>query len=281
MDIKKKKSYLVFRRKEKTVFAPGRLGFSGFLMALILVLAAAVSAGAAEKDSAQSRAWQFGADFYLWMIELGGETAGGEDLDVPFHDILDNLDFAFLGALQARNGGWHLSLDVNYLDVEGDNSSRLTLPGGNDLKAEVTVKEQAWVVTPVAGYSVVGTKGFSMEVLAGLRYLYMKPELEFDITGPLNSRGRCISDSEDVWDGVAGIRGEVNLAEDWYLLYYADLGTGDSDLTWQALAGAGYRIGKSADVVAAYRYLEWQFEDDKVLDSLDISGPLVGVRFRF
>jgi opacity protein-like surface antigen len=281
MDMTKKKMPLVARRGKKTLFMPRRGRLSGLLMALILVSAAALSANASEAGSPQSREWQFGADIYLWMIELGGETAGGENIDVPFHDILDNLDFAFLGALHARNGRWHLSADVNYMDLEGDNSNRLTLPGGNDLKSEVTVTTKSWVVTPAVGYEFINTKALSMEALAGARYLYLKPELDFDITGPLNSRGRTISDSGDVWDGIAGIRGEVNLAEAWYILYCADLGAGDSDLTWQALAGVGCRLGQSADVVAAYRYVEWQFEDNKVLDSLDISGPLVGLRFRF
>jgi hypothetical protein len=30
------------------------------------------------------------------------------------------------------------------------------------------------------------------------------------------------------------------LNEHWYLPYYADIGTGDSDLTWQLFGGIGY-----------------------------------------
>ena len=36
-----------------------------------------------------------------------------------------------------------------------------------------------------------------MEVLAGARYLWLKPELELDITGPLHSRDKKTSDSGD------------------------------------------------------------------------------------
>lgn len=59
------------------------------------------------------------------------------------------------------------------------------------------------------------------------------------------------------------------------------MGAGDSDYTWQAMAGVGYRVNQMVDVVAAYRYLEWKFEDNKVIDTLDISGPLVGLKFQF
>ena len=109
----------------------------------------------------------------------------------------------------------------------------------------------------------------------------MKPELELDITGPFRERDNNISDSGDVWDGIVGIRGNVSLDKNWYVPYYADMGTGESAFTWQVMAGFGYRISKVVDVVAAYRYLFWKFEDNKVLDKLYISGPLVGLRFRF
>ena len=65
-----------------------------------------------------------------------------------------------------------------------------------------------------------------------------------------------------------------------HLFGYLDIGTGESDLTWQALAGIGYRF-KRFDVHAVYRYLSWDFDDNPALDELDISGPAVGLRFLF
>jgi len=120
-----------------------------------------------------------------------------------------------------------------------------------------------------------------MEVLAGARYLWLKPELDLHVTGPLKSRDKSISDSGDVWDGIVGIRGNVNLDKNWYVPYYVDIGTGDSTLTWQWMAGFGCKVSKVVDIVAAWRYLSWKFDDNKVLDKLYINGPLVGVRFRF
>jgi hypothetical protein len=57
-------------------------------------------------------------------------------------------------------------------------------------------------------------------------------------------------------------------------------GTGDSDVTWQTTAGVGYRFDKF-EIAAAYRYMKWEFDDDSVLDDLEIKGPLVGARFVF
>jgi len=275
------KMYQTMNERGKDTFVRRRLSRFVIFSAVAFMLLSGLPASAAAGETDSSEGWQMGADIYVWMIGIGGETTSGDTIDLPFDKVLENLEFAFNGGIHARNGKWHLSTDVLYLNLEDDNSGKVALPGDSEIKADVTVKMESWVVTPVVGYSVIDTEKVRMEVLAGARYLYIKPELEFDITGPLNSREKNISDSGDVWDGIIGIRGEVNLAKDWYAPYYADIGTGDSDYTWQAMAGVGYRINNAVDVVAAYRYLEWKFEDNKVLDSMDISGPLVGLKFRF
>ena len=77
-----------------------------------------------------------------------------------------------------------------------------------------------------------------------------------------------------------GVRGRVNLDDHWYLPYYADIGTGDSDSTWQALAGVGYTF-KWGDVLLAYRYLDYNFKSDFLLKDATMKGPALGARFRF
>ena len=47
------------------------------------------------------------------------------------------------------------------------------------------------------------------------------------------------------------------------------------------MAGFGVRVSNVVDVVAAWRYLYWKFDDNKALDNLYINGPGVGVKFRF
>lgn len=48
--------------------------------------------------------WDFTGFIYLWGAGLGGETVTGNDVDVSFSDILDNLDFGLMGTLEARKG---------------------------------------------------------------------------------------------------------------------------------------------------------------------------------
>lgn len=247
---------------------------------LLLMLVAAIPARATAEQTDGNGGWKFNGDLYLWAIGIGGETADGDDIDISVDDVVDNLEFAAMGGIHALNGRWHIATDLMYLNLNEENEGAIGLPGRPGIKARADVDLEAWVVTPVIGYRFIDTGTFRMEILGGARYLYLKSELSLNVTGPVSARDRSISESADNWDGIGGIRGDFNLTKHWYFPFYADIGAGDSDLTWQAMTGIGYRFCR-VDVIAAYRYLEWQFEENKVLDSLDISGPLVGVRFKF
>ena len=76
------------------------------------------------------------------------------------------------------------------------------------------------------------------------------------------------------------MNGRVNLSGNWTLQYYGDIGTGQSDLTWQAYAGVAYRF-KYVDAVLGYRYLKWNFDETAGLDTLNLKGPMAGVTYRF
>jgi len=48
----------------------------------------------------------------------------------------------------------------------------------------------------------------------------------------------------------------------------------------QLLAGVGYQFD-TFKLLAAYRYMDWDFGDDAVLDDLQVSGPVIGTIFTF
>jgi hypothetical protein len=136
---------------------------------------------------------------------------------------------------------------------------------------------QSWVVTPYAGYTLVDTGQASLSLLGGARYLSMDTDIDLNIT---RNRTRRISGEGDIWDGIIGMKGNFALSEKWFIPCHLDIGTGESDLTWQAFAGVGYRFS-AVDLIAGYRYLAWEFDDDSLIDNLDISGVLAGLKFAF
>ncbi len=63
-------------------------------------------------------------------------------------------------------------------------------------------------------------------------------------------------------------------------LLYADVGVGDSKLTWQVWPGVGYRLDK-VELVAGYRHLAWETDEGDTIEDINFSGPMLGVKFRF
>lgn len=77
-------------------------------------------ATAVAADSSAEDDWQFKAGVYLYAAGIKGETASGSDLDISFTDLINNLDMAFMGNVEARKSKWSLAADVIYLDVGAD-----------------------------------------------------------------------------------------------------------------------------------------------------------------
>lgn len=233
---------------------------TGVIAMVFFILCANVLPAVAQ--SASDDTWKFGAEIYMWGASIGGTTGSGSDLDIDFDDILDDLNIGFMGAVGARKGKWSFLMDAVYMDMDAHKSQPIY----------TRVELSAWVLTPSVGYTLIETEQGSLNLFFGARYLYLDADLTVK-----NTR---FVDSSSVWDGIIGARGQVNLSEKWYLPYYLDIGTGDSDFTWQTSAGIGYRFSK-CDVVLAYRYLDWDFESGDAIDDMNISGPFLGVKFIF
>ena len=216
--------------------------------------------------------WKFNGIVYLWGAALKGTTTSGSKLDISFSDIVDNLDFGIMGVIGAQKGKWGFSSDILYLDISKDVNVPLEPP------VELTnIGIEGWVVTPIVSYRVVESEQLSLDLLAGARYLYLKSPMEFN-------NAVSTSEHDDMWDGIVGVKGEYEFNEKWYMPFRFDVGTGDSDVTWQAFAGVGYKY-ENFDFIAGYRYLDWEFEDSDpalgMLTDLDLSGPVIGAKFNF
>src|SRR5262249_38677423 len=85
---------------------------------------------------------------------------------------------------------------------------------------------------------------------------------------------------KDLVDGIVGLRGQAALPGAWYLPYYADIGAGSSRLTWQAFGGIGYHF-KWGDAVFGYRHLAYDFDSGRIASDMSLSGPHIGVAFKF
>ena len=240
--------------------------------------------------------WTFAVTPYLWLPSLSGslkyDLPGNDsqpEVDVG-EDLLDNLEMAFMISGEARKGKWSIFTDYIYLDF-GSEDSRVKSFGGTlidatiDLGTESSLSGDLW--TLVGGYSLVQDPGTTLDVIGGFRYLGIEAKTDWSLSATVDSSGETlaasgsISQSEDLLDGIIGVRGRVKLGDsNWAIPYYADIGTGDSDLTWQAMAGITYNWNWGG-VSLVYRHLAYDMDDDKLLQDVEFSGPALGATFHF
>ena len=228
--------------------------------------------------------WNHSLAVYLWGASMSGTTASGTGIEVDFDTLTDNLEFAFMGSYQGRKGKWSMMADVIYLDLSHDKQFNLVPPvgPGTGVNIDSTLDFTSWVVHAAGGYNVYDREGTTTDLVFGLRYLDLASDLFLNLSvgSPDISESVSIPLSGDVWDAIVGARGVISLGDRWFLPWGANAGAGDSDLTWQAMAGIAYKASSWADIALTYRYLKWELDNDKI-DDLAISGPLLGVIFRF
>ena len=219
--------------------------------------------------------WQYAGSINLWGAGIQGTAQNGTEIDVSFSDILDALDFTFMGTFEAQNSRWSLLGDYIYLKVSADQGGSLpTMAGTISRGVGVTVKSQ--IVNLIAGYNFSESESGRHEVVFGARNLDLTTQINVAVGGA--SAGTAASG--DIWDGVVGLRGKVNLQGSWYLPYYLDIGSGQSDSTWQAMGGVGYKY-KWGDLIFSYRHLEWEFDEESPIRDLNLSGPGILAKWYF
>ena len=236
---------------------------------MVLGLLLLITAGAPVSVFAQGDSGDFEWDWslYVWTSSIGGNSASGVGFDLDFDQLWDVLTFGLMTTIGFRTGNWSFYSDFIYMDLEktGVNITP-TVILNTDLNA--------WIINPSIGYSIINSDEGRLEIIGGLRYLWLKTALNF--TG-----APSVSASDSNWDGIVGLRGELALTDHWYVPAYVDIGLGNSDFTWQGLIGIGYRW-TNFSLMAAWRYLYWDLNDDRVvMANMNINGPYFGLNYRF
>ena len=126
------------------------------------LLAAALPV-AAHAESADE--WKFDATLYAWLPSIDIDARfpnGSSTISVSEGDVLDALEFTFMGAIDARKGRWGIGTDLIYLDLAGSKKQTRDfeidgqpLPGGITARADIDVT--GWLWTTAGFYRAVET----------------------------------------------------------------------------------------------------------------------------
>ena len=250
----------------------------------LIIFCCTTNASAQEVDK-----WQYEFTLYGWLPNIDGALkyslppGEGGSVSIDSSKILDSLDMTFMGTFEARYNKLSLSTDIIYLDLSNSKNKEV-LVGQNPgvpFDAYVHVGITGWQISGIAGYDMIQTNRLRLAFIGGLRYFTLDADANLSLIGqgPLDPQ-TILSKSISLWDGIVGIRGAFMLNKNWYLPYYADIGAGDSDLTWQLFVGIGYQFNWG-NIKLGYRYLKYDQDDDEFLQDFEFYGPILGVGFRF
>lgn len=240
--------------------------------------------------------WHYSATVYGWFPDIGGQThfpsGAGGTIDVDISTILDHLKMTAQGSFEAHKGRWGGFGDLVYLDVGAAKSATRGVEiGGTPLPASVTAAMdfdlKSVFLSMAVTYRIVDASDAALDVLLGARLATFEQTLDWEFTGnfgpmtppPLTGNREA---SVDQWDAIAGIRGRSQFGPEghWALSYHFDVGTGDSDLTWQAVLGVAYAFGWG-DLGVAWRYLDYDLDPDGPITDMNFNGPALGATFRW
>ncbi|HXX53061.1 MAG TPA: hypothetical protein VEI28_00675 [Thermodesulfovibrionales bacterium] len=260
------------------------------LMAVFLIGSAAVSNAVEPKLDDD---WHFTLIPYLWLPSVNGKmninlphNSGSNDFDIGKSSYMDNFTFAALVAMELEKGNWSLFTDFMYVDFS-DSNRQVTfpnLPGGRvDITADTGFK--ALLVEGGPAYSLYRSQDIKFDFLAGVRYMGVdsKATLNFSTTLPVGIPSRNFSFKPDLVDPIVGIKGRFELGKGWYIPYYFDAGGFgiNNEWSWQAFGGVGYHFSELFSMMLGYRHLQYNFDNNKLLKDVYMSGGVLGFIFRF
>lgn len=249
--------------------------------------------------------WKFRASIYGWLPSIdiksnfsvppavAGLVPSG-DAEVDGGDILKSIEGVFMGTFEARKGRWGGVADLIVLNLGQTKTGSKhftiggrvlpTVPGDATLTADYSLEGTLW--TLAGQYAAIDEPGHNLNVIAGARYLTLDQKLNWAFSGNIGPialplRGGTMTADGSVTDFIVGVRGQARLGDGrWYVPYHLDVGTGQSNSTYQAMIGLGYAFDWG-DISAGYRVLDYNLPDSKFVSDLRFSGGVIGLGFRW
>jgi hypothetical protein len=241
--------------------------------------------------------WHFDATIYGWVpwvystVQLPA-VAGGANPTITTNpsDYLKDVKSGALLQATVRNGNWSMWTDLVYLNLgnSSTNLKQIGLPGvGAELPVSVylnnDVKSVIWTLAPLS-YTVMHNDIGTLDVMAGIRYVYLALSLNYVLSvPPLDlTRSGGFSPSADATDGLIGVRGDFRLSSDgkWYLPYEADYAFGNHNWNWNGIVGVGYHFGWG-DLTLGGRNFTYKRTETVIVQKERFTGPAFGATFRW
>jgi len=249
------------------------------------VLFAIIWCFSAHAESQGSDKWNFQLAPYAWLAGQKGTVATlpglpSADVDVDFYDdVLGNINGAIMLVGEARKGRFGVVMDVVYTDIEGEDPTPLGI-----FYSALNSRTKSWMVSVAGLYRLVESQNRFLDVIGGVRYWSVDSELT--LKGPQFPflSERSLSNKEDWFDPIIGLKGLMPIGESKFFVSGAfvigGFGAG-SDFMWDALINLGYQWTKGFSTTIGYRYLDVDYEKNGFLYDAAQQGLTLGLSWRF
>lgn len=263
------------------------------LLASALVLASVVPDAARAADVTPETppgAWRFTLAPYAWAAGLSGDVGLFErnpvEVDVPFSDILENLDVAAMGLAEAHNGTWGVFADLDYVTIGADNS--LTRAAGVDpsvsLRVDGSVDVQELMATLMGQWRIVDGSNVTLDLLGGVRYWNVDTDLTFKLAANgTEVKSLSGSDGAEWIDPMIGAKLLIETGTPFYVTGWGmagGFGVG-SDFGWDVMGGLGYEWTEHFSTVLGYRAVGVDYGQDGFVYDVIQSGAVLGAAINF
>ena len=223
--------------------------------------------------------WQIAPYFFAPALDLDSTVAGSTvEVDLSFSDVLSDFDvIGFSTRGEGWKKEWGIILDGSWTSLDGDF-------GPDDI---ITVKIDDTIVDLMGGYRInaesLTDKGLGFDVMAGMRYHYLKQKIE--LSGPLPTLGT----SYDWVEPVISCRVVWSFAEKWSFTTRGDISGFDigaaSKLTWSVNAGLDFQFAEKWDAKLGYRYYDIDYSRGSGSNEFGLDGSeygaVLGVNYKF
>ncbi len=221
---------------------------------------------------------------YGWAAALDGKISPFRRLPAAhvrkdFKDILSDLNFAGFVQIWGRQDRFVFSGDMLYVNL-GESQVIGALPQiGPTPGLSASVDTSQFTATAQAGYRVIETSRFSLDLLGGARFWHVDTEVSlYYTTTTLKAK------SSFGWvDPLVSARAFLRLTQDLSAMLHADVGGFGlgSRNTWQVLGTLNYDLGEAWTVSAGYKALSVDYRSGGHVYDATMSGPVFGVTYRF
>jgi hypothetical protein len=290
---------------------------------ILAIAALALLAGAARADGFTTTVtpiapgptgWHFQFTPYAWLPWIDGDAViRGRQFDVHQNpgQVVDSLDFAFMGYMQARRGAITLYSDIVYSDNSNSDdfarSKTFSPHVAGSIGAALSADYQQWIVEFGGLYETnrfrvgpgPGDPNLLLDMGGGIRYWHQELDVDLSLAGTVNfdglviSGGRALARSGGVnWvDPFIGARLTYLHSPTEQFIVRGDIGgfSIGSRFSWQAVATYNWYLGSHAaidfDGYLGWRALSVDYVEGRGAERYEFDvlqqGPVFGITGKF